>query len=316
MTGRVVEIAEDGRYLSLSRGFLVVEAQGRELGRVPLDDIAGVVANAHGLTYSNNLLVALAERGVVVVLCGPNHVPAAFLWPVDGHHVQARRMRAQLDVPVPQSKRLWQALVRAKIRQQGAVLETRGAPAGAFEELARKVRSGDPDNFEAQAARRYWRLAFGEEFRRDQDAGGVNALLNYGYAILRSTVARGVMGAGLHPSLGLFHRNRANPLCLVDDLMEPFRPFVDLAVLRLRDAGHEAVTPETKRFLALVPALDLPTAEGTTPLSTVVARAATSLAQAYESGKASLDLPAGDGSKAWAPMPLEWPAPPRVPQPA
>ncbi len=265
------------------------------------------------LTYTNNLLLALAKRGVVVVLCGPNHTPAAFLWPVDGHHVQARRMRAQLAVSTPQAKRLWQILVRAKVRQQGAVLEACGAPAGAFEMLARKVRSGDPDNIEAQAARRYWPLLFGEAFRRDTDAGGVNALLNYGYAILRSTVARGVMGAGLHPSLGLFHHNRANPLCLVDDLMEPFRPFVDLAVLRLSEAGHAMVTPEVKRFLALVPSLDLPTAEGTTPLSTVVMRAATSLAQAYENGEAALDLPAGEGGKAWAPRPLEWPVSLKIP---
>ncbi|HYG85724.1 MAG TPA: type II CRISPR-associated endonuclease Cas1 [Azospirillum sp.] len=315
MTGRIVEIAEDGRHLSLSRGFLVVEERGREIGRVPLDGIGAVVANAHGLTYTNNLLLALAERGVAVVLCGPNHVPAAFLWPVDGHHVQAQRMRAQLNASVPLAKRLWQVLVRAKIRQQGAVLEARGAPSGAFETLARKVRSGDPENIEAQAARRYWPLLFGGDFRRDPDAAGMNGLLNYGYAILRSTVARAVMAAGLHPSLGLFHHNRSNPLCLVDDLMEPFRPFVDLAVVRLAEVGHEVVTPDTKRFLALVPSLDLPTAEGTTPLSTVIGRAATSLAQAYEIGKAELDLP-GDGGKAWAPMPLEWPAPPSVLAPA
>ncbi|WP_207462476.1 type II CRISPR-associated endonuclease Cas1 [Azospirillum sp. SYSU D00513] len=315
MIGRIVEIAEDGRHLSLSRGFMVVESKGQELGRIPLDDIGAVVANAHGLTYTNNLLLALSERGAVVVLCGPNHVPAAFLWPVDGHHVQAQRMRSQLNVPAPLAKRLWQMLVRAKIRQQGAVLEARGQPSGAFETLARKVRSGDPENVEAQAARRYWPLLFGPEFRRDADAGGTNGMLNYGYAILRSTVARAVMGAGLHPSLGLFHHNRANPLCLVDDLMEPFRPFVDLAVARLADAGHEAVTPETKRFLALVPMLDLPTPEGTTPLSTVVMRAATALARAYETGEAVLSLP-GDAGQAWAPMPLEWPVPPRVPTPA
>jgi CRISP-associated protein Cas1 len=313
MIGRIVEIAEDGRHLSLSRGFLVVEERGTEIGRVALDDIAVVMANAHGLTYTNTLLLALAERGVVVVLCGPNHLPMAFLWPVDGHHVQAQRMRAQLNVSSPQAKRLWQILVRAKIRQQGAALEARGEPSGAFEALARKVRSGDPENVEAQAARRYWPLLFGEEFRRDADSGGANGLLNYGYAILRSTMARAVMAAGLHPSLGLFHHNRANPLCLVDDLMEPFRPFVDLAVLRLTESGHTAVTPDTKRFLALVPSLDLPTAQGTTPLSTVVARAATSLALAYESGDSTLDVPGGDGGRAWAPTPLEWPPPPRAP---
>ncbi len=310
MTGRIVEIAEDGRHLSLSRGFMVVADRDRELGRVALDDIAVVIANAHGLTYTNNLLVALAERGAGFVLCGANHVPAAFLWPVDGHHVQARRMRAQIAAALPLAKRLWQILVRAKIRQQGAVLEARGAPSGAFEALARKVRSGDPENVEAQAARRYWGLLFGDEFRRDSDGGGANALLNYGYAILRSTTARAVVAAGLHPSLGVHHQNRANPLCLVDDLIEPFRPFVDLAVVRMVDAGFDAVTPEVKRALALLPSMDLPTAEGTTPLSTVIQRLATSLALAFESGKPELDLP-GDG-RAWAPMPLEWPLPSRA----
>lgn len=308
MTGRIVEVAEDGRHLSLSRGFLVVAERGRELGRVPLDDIAVVVANAHGLTYTNNLLVTLADRGIALVLCGANHVPAAFLWPVSGHHVQAQRMRVQLAAPQPLAKRLWQMLVRAKIRQQGAVLEIRGAPSGAFEALARKVRSGDPENVEAQAARRYWPLLLGEDFRRDQEAGGVNALLNYGYAILRSTTARAVMAAGLHPSLGIHHQHRANPLCLVDDLMEPFRPFVDLAVVRLAETGHDTVTPEAKRFLAGIPSSDMATAEGTTPLSTVVQRAATSLARAYEETRAVLELPALD--RLWAPTTLEWPVPP------
>ncbi|MGQ9367169.1 type II CRISPR-associated endonuclease Cas1 [Azospirillum sp. A39] len=310
MTGRIVEVAQDGRHLSLSRGFLVVAERGTELARIPLDDVAVLVANAHGLTYSNNLLVTLAERGVAVVLCGANHVPAAFLWPVSGHHVQAQRMRAQLAVPLPLAKKLWQMLVRAKIRQQGAVLEACGEPAGAFDALARKVRSGDPENVEAQAARRYWTLLFGPEFRRDQNAGGINALLNYGYAILRSTTARAVMAAGLHPSLGIHHQNRANPLCLVDDLMEPFRPFVDLAVDRLVRTGHTSVVPETKRFLALVPMQDMATAEGTTPLGTVITRAATSLARAYETCEAVIELPALDS--AWAPTALEWPRPPSV----
>ncbi|NYZ13638.1 type II CRISPR-associated endonuclease Cas1 [Azospirillum sp. RWY-5-1] len=307
MTGRVVEIAEDGRHLSLSRGFLVVSAEGREIGRVPLDDIAVVMANAHGLTYSNNLLVALCERGAVMVLCGSNHVPAAFLWPVDSHHVQARRMRAQVEAPAPLAKRLWQACVRAKIRQQAAALDSRGLPGGGLLEMARRVRSGDPDNLEAQAARRYWPALFGAEFRRDQDAGGANAMLNYGYAILRSATARAVTAAGLHPSIGLHHSNRGNPLCLVDDLMEPFRPLIDLAVLRLLEAGHTGVTREVKRFLALVPSLDMLTAQGTTPIGTVLIRLAGSLARVLEEGKGDLDLPALD--RPWAPMPLEWPPP-------
>src|SRR3954453_6925086 len=114
------------------------------------------------MTYSNNLLLALAERGAGMVLCGPNHMPVALLWPVEGHHAQTGRMQAQLDAPEPLVKRLWKALVKAKVIQQGAALDSLGRPAGPFVQLAQRVRSGDPDNVEAQAARRYWTLLFGE----------------------------------------------------------------------------------------------------------------------------------------------------------
>src|SRR5262245_60578839 len=118
MVGRVVEVATDGRHLAVERGFLTVVENGSEVGRVPLDDLAAVVANAHGLTYSNNLLVTLASRGVPVVLCGPNHRPAALVWPVDGHHAQAGRMSDQAKASVPLKKRLWQQIVQAKILAQ------------------------------------------------------------------------------------------------------------------------------------------------------------------------------------------------------
>jgi CRISPR-associated protein Cas1 len=167
--GRIVEIAEDGRHLSMHRGFMVVSAEKAEVGRVPLDDIGVVIANAHGLTYTNNLLIELAERGVSVVLCGPHHRPVAWLWPMEGHHMQAMRMRAQLAAPAPLGKRLWQILVRAKVQQQAATLAALGRPAGGFQLLARQVRSGDPENIEAQAARRYWPLMFGNGFRRRPD---------------------------------------------------------------------------------------------------------------------------------------------------
>jgi CRISPR-associated protein Cas1 len=233
MIGRVVEIASDGRHLAVSRGFMTISTGGSEVGRVPLDDIGVLLCHAHGLTYSNNLLIELSQRGAAVVLCGPNHMPLAWVWPLDGHHVQALRMRHQLEAEEPLRKRLWQVLVRAKIRQQGAVLERMGKPDGAFDMLARKVRSGDPENMEAQAARRYWPLLMGEQFRRDRQAGGTNAMLNYGYTVLRAGVARSVTSTGLHPSIGLHHANRGNPMCLVDDLMEPFRPLIDCLVVRL-----------------------------------------------------------------------------------
>ncbi|MAM94361.1 type II CRISPR-associated endonuclease Cas1 [Parvibaculum sp.] len=291
MIGRVVEIAADDRHLAVSRGFLTVSTKGEEVGRVPLDDIGVLLAHAHGLTYSNNLMVELAQRGAAVVLCGPNHMPVAWLWPMDGHHVQSLRMRQQLGAGAPLRKRLWQVLVRAKIEQQRSVLERFGKPGGAFDLLARKVKSGDPENIEAQAARRYWPLLMGESFRRDRSASGANAMLNYGYTVLRAGVARAVTSAGLHPSVGLHHNNRNNPMCLVDDLMEPFRPIVDYIVTQLSAAGEDEVNPKTKSILAQVLAFDMATDQGTTPVSTCIERLTFSLAQSFETGKPSLTLP-------------------------
>lgn len=304
MIGRVVEVASDGRHLAVSRGFMTISAEGKEVGRVPLDDIGVLLCHAHGLTYSNNLFVELSQRGAAIVLCGPNHMPLAWVWPLEGHHVQARRMRHQLQASEPLCKRLWQTLVRAKINQQGAVLERMGKSDGAFAMLARKVRSGDPENIEAQAARRYWPLLMGEQFRRDRNGNGRNSMLNYGYTVLRAGVARAVVSAGLHPSIGLHHANRGNSMCLVDDLMEPFRPLVDCIVARLVAAGESEVTPSVKSALAHMLSLDMVTDRGTTPVSTCLERLATSLATAFESGKPELELP----ERA---LPLEMPEPRR-----
>lgn len=298
MPGRVVEISTDGLHLAVLRGFLVVKDADGERGRVPLDDIDAVIASAHGLTFSANLLHALADRNVPFVVCGPNHMPMSAMLPVASHHAQTGRIRAQIAAPLPLTKRLWQGLVQAKIRNQGAVLAHQGVPAGAFTTLARQVRSGDPTNVEAQAARRYWPLLMGPEFRRDTEAGGANALLNYGYAILRSGAARAIVAAGLHPSIGIHHSNKGNPMALVDDVMEPFRPLVDLAALRMVQAGVTQVTADAKRELAAILIQDLTTTRGTTPLSTCLHRLAASLAEAYQTGEPRLDLPL-------SPLPLD-----------
>lgn len=291
MIGRVVEIAEDGRHLAKSRGFLTVSANGAEIGRVPLDDVAAVVANAHGITYSNNLLVALAERCAPLVVCGRNHRPAAFLWTVDGHYEQAGRMADQATASKPLRKRLWAQLVSAKIESQGATLEAVGAPHQGFRLLARKVRSGDPDNVEAQAARRYWPLLFGDGFRRDRSADGINGLLNYVYTVLRAGAARALMGAGLHPSLGLSHRQRGNAFALADDLMEPFRPMADLLVYDLVVAGATEVNKETKPELARILTMDMSTIDGISPLGVCLERVALSLARCFRGEVQKLDLP-------------------------
>lgn len=291
MIGRIIEIAGDGRYLSLDRGFLVVSHKGAEIGRTPIDDVAALIGNAHGLVYSNNLLVALSQRGTPFVLCGANHRPAGLLWPVENHHRQAARMDAQLRASIPLRKRLWKVVVRAKIGMQAAVLGLFGGPALPLRRLASKVRSGDPSNIEGQAARLYWTLLLGKAFRRDRDAAGINAMLNYGYTILRAIVARQVMAAGLHPGIPLHHANEGNAMRLVDDLMEPFRPLVDACVRRLSEAGQTELNHVVRRELAVLGTRSLQMQRGISPVSVVVQRFVISLAQIYESPKLLLQLP-------------------------
>ena len=290
---RIVDIATDGRHLSAHRGFLLVHEGDEEVGRVPLDDVAAVIIHAHGVTWTTSLAVALAERGAVLLLCGNNHSPVAVCLPIAGHHAQNGRMRAQWEAGRPLAKQLWRHVVIAKIRWQAAALDAAGARAEPLLFLARRVRSGDPDNLEAQAARRYWTELMGAGFRRDRDAAGANAMLNYGYAVMRAACARAVVAAGLHPSIGIHHANRGNPLALADDLIEPFRPLVDMLTVRLRAAGHEAVTPETKRAYARLIALDLPGQDGVTTVWLAAERAAQTLARSFASGRAAdLVLPA------------------------
>lgn len=319
---RVVDIATDGRHLAAHRGFMIVSEQRQEVGRVPLDDVAAVIVHAHGVTWSTNLAVALAERGAPLVLCGPNHAPVGVFLPLDGHHGQNARMRAQWDAGKPLAKQLWSRVVTSKIRWQAAVLEATGRERAALDMLQRRVRSGDPDNIEAQAARRYWPLLMGADFRRDRDAPDINGLLNYGYTVMRSLVARAVVAAGLHPSIGIHHANRGNAFALADDLVEPFRPLVDLLALKLSEKGLVDVDPQTKRAVASLIALDLPGPDGVTTVAMAAQRLAQSLARAFETGEASaLALPAPPSAIELAGLALVLPdraaspAPGEAPQP-
>lgn len=290
--GRVVEIAEDGRYLSKYRGFVVVSAGGEEIGRVPLDDVAAVIATSPATTASCGLLSELAERGVPFVLCRRNFAPAALLWPVAGHHAQQRRMEAQVDRARELGGRLWAQVVVAKVRRQGWALVQAGAgSARVFDRLARLVEPGDAGNVEAWAARRYWPLMMGKTFHRDADGDGLNAMLNYGYVVLRGGTARAIVAAGLHPGIGIFHRHPQNAMPLADDLMEPFRPIVDVLARELWVGGVTEVTSEAKRVLAGVLGQEEMTAAARTPLSTCMMRLAASLADNFLSGAPGLEFP-------------------------
>lgn len=209
---------------------------------IPIEDIAVVLLSSRRATTSVAALDALASAGAAVVVCGPDMLPTGMLLPLAGHFEHTKRLAAQLDAPLPLRKRVWQEIVRAKVLSQGSLLETfRGDALGMYE-LADKVRSGDPENIEARAAQRYWPALMGSsDFRRRVDADGANSLLNYGYAVLRASVARSICAAGLHPAVGVHHHGRGNPFCLADDLMEPYRPVIDGVAAVIADETPKVV---------------------------------------------------------------------------
>ena len=288
---QIIDIATDGRHLSRLRGFLKVSEGGVEIGRTPLDQIAGVIVHAHGTTWSTSLLTELADRGVPVVLCGSNHAPRSVLMPLEGHHAQGGRIRAQWQARLPLMKQAWKQVIIAKVEMQAAALESMGESDAPLRMMVRKITSGDSTNIEAQAARYYWPRMMGEEFRRDTNAPDVNALLNYGYTVLRAATARAVVAAGLHPSIGIHHSNRGNAFALADDLMEPFRPLVDCTARHLATENGAQVDTTAKQALARLIATDLPLGDGVTPVSVALTKLATSLGQGFETGKPALVLP-------------------------
>lgn len=291
MLGRIVEIEGEGRRLSLDRGFLSVSGPDGFLGKIPLDDIEALIVSNPAASFTSQIIAALALRGAPVVVCGNDFKPAAYLLPVDGHHIQGDRVEAQANASLPTRKRLWAELVRAKILAQAAALERSLINPVPVRALAARVRTGDPENLEAQAAQRYFPAIFGKGFYRQRDSEGPNSFLNYGYTVLRAATARAIVGAGLHPSLSLQHRSKGSALRLADDLMEPFRPAVDLAARRLLLEGVEKLDTAAKRRLSEVLHADYDTAEGITPLSGALSRVALSLSQVFTGERKKLQLP-------------------------
>jgi len=225
------------------------------------------------------------------VICGRNYAPTAILVSLDGHYAQGLRIAAQASASKPMNKQLWTQIVRAKITAQIQMLAIFGLTSTRLDRLVGAVKSGDPDNLEAQAAQVYWPLLLGKGFRRRSEDHDINALLNYGYAVLRAAAARAAAGAGLHPSLSIHHQSRGEAMRLADDLMEPFRPAVDMVARQLWDSGETTLTPPVKRALAAVLQLDYATENGRTPLSVCLSRLAGSLAKVYLKESERLDLP-------------------------
>jgi len=292
MIKRTLEISSPQSHLSVRNRQLVVRRGEEVLGRVPCEDIGVVLVDHPTVTYTHAALSALARSGAVVVLCGPNHLPAALLHPLPEHSEVVWRIHHQLAAGGPLRKRLWKQLVQAKIRAQAANLPKTCPARSKLLALARTVRSGDPANVEAHAARLYWQQWLPDgQFRRDQAGNGLNAFLNYGYAVVRAAVARAIVAAGLLPALGLHHSNRSNSFCLADDLVEPLRPLVDRRVREMRDSGHVELDRPAKAALLEVLAEPVELGGCRGPLMVNLHRMAASLVRCLRGESKTLEIP-------------------------
>ena len=240
MIKRIVEISQAKTYLSVRYGQLVIKRDGEKISQIPCEDIGVLLVDHQGVTYTHSVFTELLQYGAAVVLCGGNHHPAGMLLPIESNSVQTERFRQQIEAKEPVKKRLWKQIVKAKIKHQAKVVGKDSDVYKSLMALRDRVRSGDPENIEAQASRKFWptylqdiepqitRIEHG--FRRDISGAPPNNMLNYGYMVMRAAVARTLCSAGLLPSLGIHHRNRYNAFCLADDLLEPFRGFVESKV--------------------------------------------------------------------------------------
>lgn len=354
MIKRTIEISSGPTYLSVKDEQLVVRQAakdppvsedrndyppesplvkgGRVVGTIPCEDIGVVIVDHPAVTYTHGVLTALAKHGAVAVVCGADHHPAALLTPIEGNALHTERLRWQVELSRPLGKRIWQQIVRAKILAQAGNL-AEGQPARKkLLHLADDVKSGDPSNVEAQAAKVYWGVVFegrlaekanpppsplgkggghrvasaprsdrpvasspGSEgaarFRRDVEGVPPNNLLNYGYMAIRAATARAISGAGLHPSIGFHHRNRYNPFCLADDLVEPLRPLVDRRVRGLHVAGKAELDKEVKAELLGVLTERVTTGGEEGPLLVGLGRYLASLVKVMEGGEKRLEIP-------------------------
>lgn len=254
------------RFPEIERGNVVETIKQKAYISKPIEDIGMVVLEHRQITITTGLLSALMENNCAVVGCDERGMPSGLFMPLDGNTVQSERFRVQINASIPLKKQLWQQTVKMKIANQSTILEryTKGET-GCMRVWVEKVKSGDSDNLEARAAVYYWKTLFAHipNFTRSREGMPPNNLLNYGYAILRSVVARALMSSGLLPTLGIHHKNRYNAYCLADDIMEPYRPLVDELVLKIMAKYEDisSLTPALKAELLVIPTLDV-TIEG------------------------------------------------------
>lgn len=282
-------------YLSTTKEQLVIRRKDCKDVSTPIEDLGIVVLDNQQITITHALLAKLMSNNVAVITCNETHHPTGMMLNLDGNTLQSMKFKAQINASIPLKKQLWAYTVSAKLRNQGAVLNAIGKNGDYLIELARQVRSADAGNCEAQGAVYYWKHLFSEtlDFQRERQGFPPNNLLNYGYAILRALVARCLTGSGLLPTLGIFHRNQYNAYCLADDIMEPYRPFVDTVVVGMSADGFykSEIDSLAKQELLKIPAMDVQLNGQKSPLMNAVQRTTASLAKSFESKRVDLLYP-------------------------
>lgn len=278
--------------IKLKQLMLTDKETGAVLQR-PIEDLGFIILNHPQITFTQAVMQEMAANNTAVVFCDEKHHPCSMLFHLDGHQVQNEHFRAQVSASQPLMKQLWQQTIVAKVRNQAAVLERTGESGDALRHISTKVKSGDTDNQEAKAARHYWKKLFGPTFTRERFGAPPNPTLNFGYAILRAAVARALVGSGLLPTLGIHHHNKYNAYCLADDIMEPYRPYVDLTVWELRntDPAYHVMKPSVKESLLGILSCDVCMGKKKRPLMVALSETTASLSQCFAGERKKIKYP-------------------------
>jgi len=264
-----------------------------KITNIPIEDIGVLIIDHQQITVTSTLISKLLEHNVAMITCNEKHHPTGMMLNLDGHTKQSKLFKHQLEASEPLKKQLWKQTIVTKIENQAVVLSLKEVPNPYLINLSKEVKTADSTNCEAQAAAYYWKHLFDFSFKRERFGEAPNHVFNYGYAILRAIVARNLVGSGLLPTLGIFHRNQYNAYCLADDIMEPYRPIVDNYILTLLEIHEltEELSKELKVGLLQIPVLDVKIGQAKRPLMVAVQETTASLAKCFEGKEKKIKYP-------------------------
>ncbi len=280
-------------HLSLKDKQMVVKPKDEDSTTIPIEDLGFVLLEHQQISVSMPLLDELAVQNVAVIFCNQKHMPHTMLFPLEGNHLQSELFRQQIQATEPVKKQLWKQTIEAKIKNQALLLAKLGKENDDIKKLANEVKSDDSSGREGVAAKLYWKRLFGDDFYRDRYGPPPNHLLNYGYIVLRAAVARALTGSGLLPTFGIHHHNKYNAYCLADDIMEPYRPFVDAVVYELYDKypGPDTLEKEMKAGLLQVLTADVHFTKVSRPLMVGLSQTTASLAKCFAGKQRKVEYP-------------------------